>query len=106
MKLLEYERSQGNLDVIKKGKGKMGATHLTWLVGNLTGDAELTMRIATRQNPAGKQEFTSPGNYSLNDGAWLKAISCSTGEKIEEGPTSPIIVTALENPHYKNKKSP
>jgi PKD repeat protein len=106
LKLLEYELSQGTLDVIKKGKGKMGATHLTWFVGNLSGDVELIMRITTRQNPAGKQEFTSPGNYSLNDGAWLVAISCSTGEKVEKGPTDPIYVTALENPDYNNKKSP
>jgi PKD repeat protein len=106
LEILEYELTQGTLDVIKKGKGKMGATHLTWFIGDLSGDAELIIKIATRENPAGKQEFTSPGEYLLNDGAWVEGIDCSTGETIKEGPTDPIYVTALENPDYNNKKSP
>jgi hypothetical protein len=97
LELLEYELTQGTLTVTKKGKGKMGATHLYWDVGNLENDAELIIKIATRKNPAGKQEFTSPGTYFLNEGAWLKCFDNSTQENIEKGPTDPILVTVLEN---------
>jgi PKD repeat protein len=94
--LLEFELSQGTLTETKKGKGKMGATHLLWDVGNLENEAELIIKIATRKNPAGKQEFTSPGTYFLNEGAWLKYFDNSTQENIEKGPTDPILVIVLE----------
>ncbi len=77
----------------------MGATHLYWDLGNLENEAELIIKIATRKNPAGKQEFTSPGTYFLNEGAWLKCYDNSQQEYIEKGPTDPIIVTVLENPN-------
>jgi PKD repeat protein len=95
--LLEFELTQGTLTETKKGKGKMGATHLLWDVGNLENEAELIIKIAARKNPAGKQEFTSPGTYFLNEGAWLKCFDNSTQENIEKGPTDPILVVVLKD---------
>ena len=93
LELIEYELTQGTLSATKKGKGKMGSTHLIWDVGDLYGDAELVLKIATRKNPAGKQEFTSPGTYLLNEGATAEGIDESTGESLAVGPTDPIYVT-------------
>ncbi len=36
------------------------------------GSATLYIMVWTKLNPAGKQEYTSPGNYTLNSGATLK----------------------------------
>jgi hypothetical protein len=94
--LLEYNMTHGELGILKKGKGKMGSTHLTWLVGDMSEKAELTLKIATTRNPAGKQEFTSPGRYILNDGATAKGIDLSTNEKLVLGQTPPIYVTAID----------
>jgi PKD repeat protein len=78
--------------------GPVRSTHITWTIDSMApGETEtLTMRICTRLNPAGRQEFTSPGVYSLNDGAWLTAVDSLTGEGIAAGPTAPITVTILE----------
>ena len=51
---------------------------VTWYVGVLApsgepGDsATLEMLVWTKLNPAGKQEYTSPGFYTLNSGATMK----------------------------------
>ncbi|UCG71105.1 MAG: PKD domain-containing protein [Thermoplasmata archaeon] len=97
LKLLDYELTQGALSVLKKGKGKMGSTHLTWNIGDLNGEAELILKIGTRKNPAGKQEFTSPGKYLLNEGASVEGTDSSTGKTIKVGPTEPIFVSVLKN---------
>jgi chitodextrinase len=104
LELLEFELSQGTLTVTKKGKGKMGSTHLTWHVGDLYDEAELILKIATRKNPAGKQEFTSLGKYLLNEGASAKGTDSSTGKNLRAGPTEPIYITVLENQNHNNKK--
>jgi uncharacterized repeat protein (TIGR01451 family) len=104
LELLDYSLTQGTLDVTKPGKGKMGSTHLTWFVGHLGSpnafcgpyQAELILKIATTQNPAEKQEFTSPGVYSLNDGATAKGTIAGTEIEVTAGPTEPINVTALD----------
>ncbi|MEW5936871.1 MAG: PKD domain-containing protein [Candidatus Thermoplasmatota archaeon] len=74
------------------------STHIEWTIGDLAaGQAEtLYMKICTRQNPAGKQEFTSPGTYSLNDGAYVSGTDTSTGNEISAGPTAPITVIIEE----------
>ncbi len=74
------------------------STHITWIVGEMQPGAveTLYLRIFTRVNPGGNQEFTSPGTYSLNDGAWLCAEDSLTGESICEGPTPPITVEIFE----------
>jgi len=46
----------------------------------------LTLRVYTKRNPGGQQEYTSPGTYYLNKGATLNytlggtAYSVTTGE--------------------------
>lgn len=98
LKLLDYTLTQGTLKAVKKGKGKMGSTHLNcWTVGTLEPgkEANLTILISTIKNPAGKQEFTSPGTYILNDGASASGLDELIGEMISAGPTPPIAVTAI-----------
>jgi len=55
-------------------KGKSEKVFLTWYIGTLSpGEtAQLKLLISTDHNPAGKQEYTSPGCYELNSGAVLK----------------------------------
>ncbi len=97
LSLENYTVTQGTVMASQHGKGKMGSTAITWVVGTLNpGEvATFTMMIATTTNPAGHQEFTSPGNYSLNDGAWLTGVDSLTMSPIAAGPTSPIIITAI-----------
>jgi hypothetical protein len=63
--------SQGEVDV--KLKGKSQKVTLFWDVGDLApGEtAYLTVQVSTDLNPAGHQEYTSPGTYQLNSGAVL-----------------------------------
>jgi PKD repeat protein len=95
--LIGYELSQGTLTV-HKNHDKMNPTFLTWSVGTLRpgDDAVLTVTIGTTENPAGKQEFTSPGTYVINEGASAQGIDESTDEQISAGPTEQITVTAIE----------
>jgi hypothetical protein len=67
--------------------GKAKKTTVTWILGNnFSGEAELTLRVYTKRNPGGQQEYTSPGTYYLNKGATLNytlggtAYSVTTGE--------------------------
>jgi len=55
-------------------KGNSEKVFLTWNIGTLLkGEtAILIFKISTDLNPAGKQEYTSPGCYELNSGAVLK----------------------------------
>ena len=57
-------------------KGKSEKVFLTWDIGYLNpGDtARLILLVSTDLNPAGKQEYSSPGIYELNSGATLKFI--------------------------------
>jgi hypothetical protein len=67
--------THGTWDI--KTKGKSDKVFLRWDIGDLdSGDsAILTMVISTDINPAGKQEYTSPGCYIMNSGAVLKFIN-------------------------------
>lgn len=55
-------------------KGKSEKVFLTWDIGRLLPgeSARLEINISTDHNPAGKQQYTSPGCYELNSGAVLK----------------------------------
>jgi PKD repeat protein len=74
------------------------ATHIDWSVGELGpgASASLWFTVATKLNPAGKQEFTSPGTYVLNPGASATAIDAATGSEVSDGPTPAIWVVATE----------
>ncbi|UCE28645.1 MAG: hypothetical protein JSV85_05040, partial [Candidatus Bathyarchaeota archaeon] len=64
--------THGNVSYETKGKSEK--VFLTWNIGMLAeGEtAILIFEISTDLNPAGKQEYTSPGCYELNSGAVLK----------------------------------
>jgi hypothetical protein len=59
-----------------KRKGTSEKVFLTWEIGDLDpGEtARLILLVSTDLNPAGHQEYTSPGIYELNSGATLKFI--------------------------------
>jgi hypothetical protein len=54
--------------------GNSEKVHLTWYIGTLSpGELVwLNFTISTDLNPAGRQEFTSPGIYELNSGPVMK----------------------------------
>ncbi|MEW5936568.1 MAG: PKD domain-containing protein [Candidatus Thermoplasmatota archaeon] len=99
LELINHTITHGTFAYVQNGHGQMGSTSLTWYVGSLGPQEEalLTLCIATTTNPAGHQEFTSPGTYSLNDGAWATGIDSLTGEVIVAGPTPPITVVAEDD---------
>ncbi|MDO9537741.1 MAG: PA14 domain-containing protein [Thermoplasmata archaeon] len=61
------------------------STHIAWTVGVLEpGQSEtLYLKVFTRVNPGGNQEFTSPGTYIINEGACAKGIDSLTGDELE-----------------------
>ncbi|MBE8539708.1 hypothetical protein [Geoglobus acetivorans] len=66
--VIGFNQSSGNVTVTQTGHGMMGASKILWIVN--AGDVEyLDVEISTKMNPAGKQEFTSPGEYCMNNGA-------------------------------------
>ena len=60
--------------VLTYTRGRSEKVFLVWEIGTLSPgeDAFLAFIISTDLNPAGKQEYTSPGCYELNSGAVLK----------------------------------
>ncbi len=95
---LNYTLSQGELQISGHGKGKSGSKSVSWDVGSLEGHegAALVLTLGPTLNPAGKQEFTSPGEYVIIEGASLKATDVDTSEEISVGPTEPITVVAVD----------
>jgi len=69
--------------------GQAKKTTVTWTLGNnFSGDAELILKVYTKLNPGGQQEYTSSGTYYLNKGATLNyklggtIYSVTTGEML------------------------
>jgi len=54
--------------------GEMEQLRITWDIGDLPDGttATLSFDVVTKENPPGKQEYTSPGRKTLNSGAVLK----------------------------------
>ncbi len=73
-------------DFVVRWTGNSVKVHFMWDVGPM--DAGETKRIwlvvSTDTNPAGHQEYTSPGCYALNSGATVKAILASTGKQFSD----------------------
>ncbi len=86
--------SQGDLEI--KLKGKSEKVSLKWEIGYLLpGEtARLILLVSTDLNPAGHQEYTSPGIYELNSGATLKFIDTEQDTQLSAY-TDSIYVTAL-----------
>ncbi len=63
-----FNMTQGNIEARLTGKSLK--IHLFWHVGTLAPgeEAHLFFIASTDLNPAGKQEYTSPGRYELNSG--------------------------------------
>ncbi|MFX1258913.1 MAG: vWA domain-containing protein [Promethearchaeota archaeon] len=82
--------------VTYKTKGKSQKVFLTWEIGDLDPDetARLIILVSTDLNPAGKQEYTSPGIYELNSGATLKFIDPEQDIQLSAS-TDSINVTVL-----------
>lgn len=89
-----YSSSQGL--VIYGTKGKSEKVFLTWEIGDLcSGEtARLIILVSTDLNPAGQQEYSSPGFYELNSGATLKFIDPEQDMQLSAY-TDSIFVTVL-----------
>ncbi len=74
------------------------STHISWTIGTLEpGQSEtLYLKVCTRLNPAGKQEFTSPGIYVINEGAYAKGTDSLTGEPISSNRANAIKVSVTD----------
>ncbi len=73
--------TQGSATSAKKGKGKMGATMVTWDVGDLAEDASATLvvTVTTGFNAKGKHSFTSiDTDHELDGGASATYTLCDT----------------------------
>jgi len=80
----------------KAGKGKNGATKVTWTYAGMDasdGDVLLKITASTDINPAGKQEFTSPGEHVLNSGPVVSFTYAGCRYSVQ-GP--PVMVTVVE----------
>lgn len=77
-------------------KGNSEKVFLTWDIGTLGPEetARLIIVVSTDLNPAGKQEYTSPGIYELNSGATLKFFDPVQGMQMS-AVTDSIYVTVL-----------
>jgi hypothetical protein len=73
--ILSITASTGSYVTWQTGK----ATHYEWTF-TPSGYDTLTVSIRTKLNPAGKQEFTSPGYYDLDDGAEIKGCGLSANK--------------------------
>ena len=78
-------------------KGKSEKVFLTWNIGDiLEGEtAQLILLVSTDLNPAGKQEYSTPGVYEMNSGATLKFNDLEQKQHSEV--TDSIYVTVGQN---------
>jgi hypothetical protein len=89
--------TQGTAGSAKKGRGRMGATMVTWDVGDLTaGQTEtLVVTVTTGYNPKGYHEFTTAElAHELDGGA--SATYWYTGFEYESLETLPLTVDVTE----------
>ncbi|GAB6102898.1 hypothetical protein JCM16138_21210 [Thermococcus atlanticus] len=101
--------STGSYEFVEIGNSN-GATKLTWNVSLEAGEsAYLDMLVYTKENPAGKQEFTSCGNYSLNDGAEIEELGIKSNSLEVEATCQPHdccikVVNGISPGHIKAQK--
>lgn len=91
--------TQGSATAAKKGKGKMGATMVTWDVGDLDdGDSEtLVVTVTTGFNAKGKHSFTSvEADHELDGGASATYTLCDT--TVYKSPESDPLTVDVEAP--------
>lgn len=89
--------TQGTADAAKQGKGRMGATMVTWNVGDIPagGTATLTVTVTTGLNPKGMHEFTEAAlAHELDGGA--SATYFFEGIEYESPETMPLTADVVE----------
>lgn len=91
----QYAQSSGVVEYGKAGKGKMGATKVTWTIGDpeVSVDYTLDLYVHTGLNPRQKQEYTSTGIQYLNSGPELH-FTYETVEYVVQGPAVAVNVVA------------
>ncbi len=89
--------THGSATSAKRGKGKMGATMITWEIGDLMAGetASIVVTVTTGLNPKDKHEFTSPElGHELDGGA---SASYRLGDiEYETLETLPLTVDVIE----------
>lgn len=81
-------------------KGNSKKVTWTWTIGDLDPSQKsplLKFLISTDLNPAGKQEFTSPGCYELNSGVVIKFKDPMTGNQLSAH-TGPVFAVNVGTP--------
>lgn len=89
-----WVNSTGEVGYRTPGKGKMGATVVTWLIGTMGDSSEQTLDlfVHTGLNPKDKQEYTSSGRHNLNDGPDVH-LNLNMAEYALKGP--PVEITVV-----------
>lgn len=67
-----FHKTKGSVSYYTTGRSEK--VHLTWQVGDLAPGERVVLwfKVFTDMNPAGRQEYTSPGEYDLNSGPVMK----------------------------------
>jgi hypothetical protein len=86
--LLEFTPSFGDVII---NYDSLGATLITWNVGNLAPETSATLDLAVVSSG-----FSKPGTYVLNSGASVSGILYSTKEILTDGPTEAIFITVID----------
>lgn len=98
LELVDCRTSQGDVDISTKGKSEK--VFLEWDVGTVPKDggmATLTCTLQTDLNPAGMQEYSSPGEYDFNSGANVKFNAGEDGKQVSfETPSIEVTVTEAD----------
>jgi hypothetical protein len=89
-------QTHGDLTITLKGKTQK--VQLLWEIGDLDpGEtAKLILHISTDLNPAGHQEYTTPGIYELNSGATLKFFDPVQGKQLSKSTDSIYVIVYSE----------
>jgi len=101
--LVSFTQSQGTVNVDLKGGrncGRLGKDKIKWLVGDLAAGAgaSLEMVVETLQNPKHPDRYMPKKpdpTYLLNKGAVVKGVDAVTNVKLHDGPSNPVVVSAV-----------
>jgi len=96
--LEQYVQSYGEVTTAKAGKGKMGATKVTWMIGEpqVSLDYTLDLYAHTGLNPRQKQEYTSTGIQYLNSGPEVHLVYEGMQYVVQGPPVSVNVVAPSE----------
>ena len=94
--VLDTHSSYASVSHWKAGKGKMGATKVSWTIGGPTVciDYELALYAYTGLNPRSKQEYTSTGDHDLNSGPIVYFTYDGTQYMLQGPPVTCLLYTS------------